>query len=124
MPNTGYETVAGRTPLEVENHTVNDTLTASESGTAHTNKGAPGITTYILPAAVAGMRFTFSVGAAFELRIDPAGTEKVCLPSTGVPGVAGKYLGADAIGETVELRCFEAGVWGVVGYTGTWTAEA
>jgi hypothetical protein len=31
---------------------------------------------------------------------------------------------ADAIGESVSIACFEAGTWAVLGYTGTWTAEA
>lgn len=124
MANTGYETVSGRGATSVEDHTAGDTLTAAESGTAHTNKGAGAAIVLALPVSTKGMRFTFSVGAAQELRIDPNGTEKVSLPSTGVPGAAGKYLTADAIGETISLVCFEAGIWGCVGYAGTWTAEA
>ena len=77
-----------------------------------------------MPAATKGMSFRFAVRAAQELRIDPNGTEKISLPSTGVAGAAGKYLTADAIGETVDLYCPEDGYWVVLGYTGTWTAEA
>jgi hypothetical protein len=64
------------------------------------------------------------VGAAFELRIDPNGTETIALPSTGVQGAAGKYLVADADGETVDIECTKTGQWSVFGFTGTWTAEA
>jgi hypothetical protein len=117
-------TLNGRGYLEVEAHTANDTLTASETGTVHTNTGASGTITIGLPAAEVGMRFMFAVGAAQQLRIDPNGTETISLPSTGVPGAAGKYLVADAIGETVQLACLIAGNWAVLGYTGTWTAEA
>lgn len=109
----------------VEAHTADDTLTAAEMyGSIHTSVGATGTITLALPAAVVGMNAKFRVGAAQELRIDPNGTEKISLPSTGVPGAAGKYLVADANGETVYLVCTKAGEWSVFGYTGTWTAEA
>jgi hypothetical protein len=108
----------------VEAHTAGDTLLSSESGSTHTNAGAAGTITIVLPAATPGLHFIFAVKAAQQLRIDPDGTETISLPSTGVPGAAGKYLVADAIGEHVELRCITAGTWNVMSYTGTWTAEA
>lgn len=106
----------------VEAHTAGDTLTAAESGSVHTNTGAAGAVTLVLPAAAVGLEFFFGVGAAQELRIDPNGTETISLPSTGVPAAAGAYIVADAIGETVHLMCAKAGTWSVMGYTGTWTA--
>lgn len=118
------QTLAGRYPIDVEAHTASDTLTTAENGTLHTNTGASGTITITLPAATVGLRYRFGVGAAQQLRIDPNGTETISLPSTGVPGAAGKYLVADAIGETVELVCAVAGNWNVYGFTGTWTAEA
>lgn len=118
------QTLAGRGLIDVEHHTANDTLTALENGTLHTNKGAGGAITIALPAAVAGLHYRFYVGAAQQLRIDPNGNETISLPSSGVAGAAGKYLVADAIGETVHLMCCEDGTWAVFGYTGTWTAEA
>jgi hypothetical protein len=109
----------------VEAHTADDTLTAAEMyGSIHTSVGATGTVVLALPAAVVGMHGQFRVGAAQELRLDPNGTEKISLPSTGVPGAAGKYLTANADGETVALVCTKAGEWSVMGYTGTWTAEA
>jgi hypothetical protein len=79
---------------------------------------------FSLPVAKAGLHYYFVVGAAQELRIDPNGTETISLPSTGVAGAAGKYLSADAVGESVHLVCWKDGTWAVMGYTGTWTAEA
>ncbi len=117
-------TLNGRGLLDVEAHTANDTLTATETGTWHVNTGASGTITITLPAAAVGMRFGFALGAAQQLRIDPNGTETISLPSTGVPGAAGKYLVADAIGENVEIACWIAGNWSVLNSTGTWTAEA
>lgn len=117
-------TLNGRGLLGVEAHTANDTLTTSESGTWHTNTGASGAITIALPAATVGLRYGFALGAAQQLRIDPNGSETISLPSSGVPGAAGKYLVADAVGENVHLACLIAGNWSVLGYTGTWTAEA
>jgi hypothetical protein len=75
-----------------------------------------------LPAATVGQEFFFYVGAAQELRIDPAASETISLPSSGVAGAGGAYLVADAVGETVHLLCGKAGTWAVMGFTGTWTA--
>lgn len=109
--------------FNAEVHTAADTLLASESGTIHTTVGAGGTVLFTLPAATVGLHYLFKVGAAQELRIDPDGTETIALPSTGVQGAAGKYLTADAAGETVWLVCDTAGEWSVYGYTGTWAAE-
>lgn len=117
-------TLNGRNAWSVTAHTADFTLTANDLGSVHTNTGASGAVTGALPVATPGLWFVFSVEAAQELRIDPNGTETISLPSSGVPGAAGKYLTANAIGETVELYCAVAGSWRVRGYTGTWTAEA
>ena len=106
-----------------EAHTAGDTLTAAESGSVHTNTGAVGTITIVLPAATVGQYFDFHVGAAQEQRLDPNGAEKIGLPRTGVQGAAGKYLVADAVGEWVTLKCVIAGTWTPQGYFGTWTAE-
>jgi hypothetical protein len=118
------QTLNGRGVVTGEAHTASDTLTTAENGTLHSNKGASGAITLTLPAATVGLHYYFYVGAAQELRIDPNGTETISLPSNGVAGAAGKYLTANAVGETVHLMCGEAGTWSVMGYTGTWTAEA
>lgn len=110
--------------LTVEAHTADDTLTTAESGSVHTTYGAAGTVVLSLPAATVGLNYMFVVGAAQELRIDPNGSETISLPSTGVAGAAGKYLTANAAGESVNLVCAYAGTWAVMGFTGTWTAEA
>lgn len=118
------QTLSGRGPIEFTAKTANYTVTTNDSGSGFTNTGAAGAITFALPAATVGLNYYFRVSVAQELRIDPNGTETISLPSTGVPGAAGKYLTADAIGETVRLICAVAGTWSVFGYTGTWTAEA
>ncbi|MCP4571482.1 MAG: DUF2190 family protein [bacterium] len=114
---------AGKAVATAEDHTAADTLTVAESGSIHTNTGASGAIALTLPAATVGLEFYFQVGAAQALQIDPDGTETIALTSTGVQGAAGKYLVADAVGETVHLICTTAGEWSVFGFTGTWTAE-
>jgi hypothetical protein len=115
------QTLSGRGPIEFQAKTANYTVLANESGTGFTNAGAAGAITFALPAATPGLNYYFRVSAAQELRIDPNGTETISLPSNGVPGAAGAYLTADAIGETVRIVCPVAGTWAVFGYTGTWT---
>jgi hypothetical protein len=100
------------------------TLLAFQSGALITNLGAAGAATFVLPAAVPGLEFRFAVKVAQQLRIDPAGTETIEVPSTAAQGAAGKYLWADAIGEFIHIRCLVAGAWSVVNFAGTWTIEA
>lgn len=95
----------------------------TDLGGVLTNTGATGAVSFALPPALPGYEVRARVDAAQALQLDPNGTEQICLPSTGVPGAAGKYLVADAVNETVHLKCREAGIWDVVSYTGTWTAE-
>lgn len=118
------QTLMGRAPIFTEAHTANDTLTAGENGTCHTNTGAAGVITLTLPAATPGLHFCFRVGAAQELRVDPNGTETVSAQATGVPSAAGKYISADAAGEFLHLGCFVAGNWSIMSAVGTWTVEA
>ena len=119
----GNQTLAGRGLIDVEAHVADDTLGTDENGTAHSNTGTSGTVVLTLPPATVGLHYFFALGAAQALRIDPDGTETISLPSSGVPGAAGKYLEADAIGETVHLMCLKAANWNVIGYTGTWTAQ-
>jgi hypothetical protein len=102
------------------------TVTALQAwgGITVSNKAASGAAVFALPAALPGMRVNAVVEAAQELRLDPNGAETIALPSSGVQGAAGKYLGADAVGENVMLVCLTAGTWSVLNYTGTWTAES
>ncbi len=98
-------------------------LTAADSGKTVSTVGAAGALAITLPPAVPGLEFDFYVGAAQELRPTPDGTDKIGLPSTGVAGVAGAYITANAVGETCRLKCMVAGVWSPLGWSGTWTAQ-
>jgi len=112
---------AGGVKKTIEAHTSDDTLTASESGSVHTNLGATGTVTLTLPAsAPQGTVFGFAVQAAQELRIDP-GTAAIRDDSGQT---ADKYKSADAIGECLTVVADSNGDWAVIGKNGAWTEEA
>ena len=112
---------SGGLKKKIEVHTEDDTLTASESGSVHSNIGATGTVTLTLPdAPVAGTFFTFAVQSANELRIDP-GTAAIRDDSGQT---AGKYKSADTIGECICLAADSNGDWITIAKNGTWSEEA
>lgn len=118
------ETLSGRGRRSVTATTANYTVVAgTDNGVTFTNEGASGAITFALPAATVGQWYRFVVKAAQELRIDPNGTETISLP-TGVQQAAGKYIGADAIGERITVECVKAGQWDTCEAVGTWSVES
>ncbi|MHC4475712.1 MAG: hypothetical protein ACYTEL_08700 [Planctomycetota bacterium] len=112
---------AGGAKKTIEAHTSDDTLTAAESGSVHTNLGATGTVTLTLPASAgAGTVFTFSVQAAQELRVDP-GTATIRDDSGQT---ADKYKSAGAIGACLSLAADSNGDWVTIAKNGTWSEEA
>lgn len=99
------------------------TVALTDLGGVLTNTGATAAVLFALPVAIPGYEIQARVDAAFALRLDPNGVEQICLPSTGAPGAAGKYLEGDTVAEYVHLKCNKAGIWDVVSYTGTWVLE-
>jgi hypothetical protein len=97
------------------------TVTTADSGKCFTNLAATAAVTFSLPAATVGLKYRFYVLAAYELQIDPNGTETIGI--AGTQQAAGKYVTADAVGEYVDIECLKAGQWEDVGTRGTWTAE-
>jgi hypothetical protein len=111
---------AGGVKKVIEAHTSDDTLTAAESGSIHSNSGATGIVTLTLPAsAPAGTVFSFVVQAGYELRIDP-GTATIRDDSGQT---ADKYKSANAIGASLSLAADSSGDWVTIAKNGTWTEE-
>jgi len=111
---------AGGVRRTIEAHVADDTLTASESGSVHSNLGATGTVTLTLPATVAeGTEFVFAVQAAQELRIDPgAATIRDDSGQT-----ADCYKSASAVGATLTLVADDNGDWATTAKNGTWTEE-
>jgi len=112
---------AGGVKKTIEAHTSDDTLTAAESGSVHTNLGATGTVTLTLPSsAPEGIVFTFAVQISQELRIDP-GTAAIRDDSGQT---ADKYKSADSIGECLTVVADSNGDWATIAKNGTWTEEA
>lgn len=110
------------------NLTSNTTLLASESGTHITNLGASAHVTVTLPQSPpAGTRFSFTLLAAQQLRIQP-GAAGAIYGAFGSGAYAklsdNKYCVADAIGEQIELIADGNGDWISRGDEGTWTNQA
>ena len=112
---------AGGVRRTIEAHTADDTLSAAESGSVHTNLGATGAVTLALPVdSPEGIELAFAVQEAQELRIEPG--EAAIRDSSGQ--TAGKYKSASVIGAGLTLVADSHGDWAVVSRTGTWTQEA
>lgn len=117
-------TLNGRGLRTVTPKTAEYTVVADvDNGVVFTNQGASGAITFNLPPATPGQWFDFVVMEAQELRINPNGNETISL-TTGVQQAAGKYIGADAAGEYIQIVCVKAGQWNAIGGVGTWTAES
>lgn len=111
---------AGGIEKTIQAHTSDDTLTASESGSLHTNLGATGTVTLALPAMpTEGTEFTFAVQVGHELRVDPGAA--MIRDDSGQ--TADKYKSANAIGASLTLVADSNGDWATVGKNGTWTEE-
>ncbi len=111
---------AGGVRRQIEAHTSMDLLEESESGGVHTNRGATGTVTLILPdPATEGTCFTFAVQAGQELRVDP--DTKTIRDDCGQ--TAGKYKACSTIGASLVLVADGNGDWVTIAKNGSWTEE-
>jgi hypothetical protein len=103
------------------NKTTSYTVLTTDSATTFDNTGAAGQVVYTLPAAAAGLTFSFTntaAGAGFTKAM-ATGTDKIA--QLGVLGGAAGFVVSTAIWTTITLTCSAAGTWVVTGVTGTWT---
>jgi len=108
--------------VSIEHHTADDTLTAAESGSVHTNLGEDGAMTLTLPQdAIVGDWFHFAVMTAQELRIDPGAAGAIYI--SGAKQTDNKYIWADDEGESVMLVADGNGDWVALFATGVWGVE-
>lgn len=109
--------------VTVEAHTASDTLTATETGSVHTNYGATGDIVLTLPSAEAGLEFEFKVMAAYKITVTAASGDTIRLGTSSATSTGGSVW-ADAVGESVRLTALDATQWVTTGGTaavGTWT---
>ncbi|MHC4790335.1 MAG: hypothetical protein ACYS8Y_02685 [Planctomycetota bacterium] len=112
---------AGGIKKNIEAHTSDDTLTAAESGSVHTNLAATGTVTLTLPASgPEGTVFSFAVQAAQELRVNPG----VATIRDDSGQTADKYKSANAIGASLTIVADSNGDWATIAKNGTWTEES
>jgi len=109
----------GLFPVEAKtgNYTV---VTPDDVGKLFTNEGAGGTITFSLPAATVGQHYYFAIAAAQTLQVDPAASENISLPPTGVLQGNGVDIFSNVVGETLHVICAVTGTWNVWGTTGTW----
>ena len=112
---------AGGIKKTIQAHTADDTLTAAESGSVHTNLCASATVTLTLPdPAPPGTVFSFAVQATQQLRIDP-GTAAIRDDSGQT---ADKYKSAGTIGAAIMIIADSVGSWATIAKNGTWSEEA
>ena len=106
---TAGEVTTRLTGLAVVNYTSTPvTITTAMSGQVSTNYGAGLLINFNLPAAVAGMHYSFVRHAAYAIRLNPNGSEPIG-DATG-----GKYLELQSSGR-VDMRSYVTGTWIVDG---------
>lgn len=97
-------------------------LTAPESRMTFTNEGTSAKVGFTLPAAAAGLVFTFIVQDADGIRVTAAAGDTIRV--AGEVSIAAGYIESTTIGSTMTLMAINATEWLVVpAYLGTWTLE-
>lgn len=112
---SGWVNVADR---PVEAFTGHDTLTSVESGKTCTNEGAGALITLTLPAAAAGLEFTFIVMAAQTLQIKLPGTDVARVAAAFTTG--GGTASSSTVGDAITLKCVNGTTWVATSVVGTW----
>ena len=94
-----------------------------DSGSTFTNKGASAAITFTLPPSESGLVLRFYVTEAYNLILDPYGTETIA-GLTGLQGSAGDYLYSNVPNAYVEIKCEDAGAWQIRKVVGNWVNSA
>jgi hypothetical protein len=102
-----------------------DTLTAYQSGHIFVDmggvtSGAGSGSTYILPAASAGLVFNFVVGSQTTVTIDTLSASDTIYGVTPVVAGNGIKNSSKVTGDSIELLGVATGKWVIKNYGGTW----
>lgn len=102
-------------------------IAATQTGTIFQIDCSSGAVHIDLPAATAGIEFTFNVtDGTNALQIDPSGSEYLKLANGSKTSAGGDYITNDtakAAEDGCRLRCVITGVWEHYDSRGTWTEE-
>jgi hypothetical protein len=124
----------GLTRLVAAQATGTKAVSAAESGTMFVNTQGASTTTFTLPAAAAGLEYTFvEANASGEILITPAagdaivgkihaaqdGTALAPAAGTGIKNTAATNVAGDAI----TLVALDATTWYAVAQTGLWASQ-
>lgn len=103
---------------DVEPKTANYPVLAADSGKTFTNEGTTAKRNFTLPAAVAGLFYTFIVIDADGLTVTAAAGDTIRL-SAAVSAAAGN-TDSTTVGSVVRLEAINATEWIATSIVGTW----
>ncbi len=107
--------------LQIIHHSKDESISLSDTGKIHTNRGSAGLITLLLPEkAPPGIEYTFALVENYELRIDPQ-SNKLFADSTTIDD---KYYSSLYLGGLMRVCSDKNGDWIVIARYGTWTREA
>jgi len=113
--------IIGPTTYQTKNltKTSNFSLTSIDSATYVNNSGAGGTVTNTLPAATAGLHYSFVILTAQNMTVQAVGSDT--LRNAATASAAGGFANASTIGNSFHLYCPVAGQWLMESVQGTWT---
>ncbi len=110
-----------RAYLPLEHHVEDDTLTAIESGSVHTNSGSgTEIVTLTLPAPVAGLNYRFMCLDSAGIKIN-AQTGDVIYAESGTDFGGGTSVESVEVVSTIYLMAVSDSEWVMLSVTGAWS---
>lgn len=96
------------------------TLSSTQNRAWVTNEnGTTSVRTVTLPAAAAGLEYTFLCRSTVQFIVKPNGADKIGIPTSGALGTSGLSIAATVAGNSVRLAAFVAGAWQPIGSAGT-----
>lgn len=106
-------------PIAFSGGSTNTTISFADSLERSDNTGSTANGTFTLPAAIAGMTYTFTVTDADGINIRAVGDDVIIVGITVTSAAA--FIGSTTIGSTITLTAHNSTQWIAESMTGTWT---
>jgi len=97
------------------------TITAAMSGNVFTNEGAAGQIVFTLPAAAAGLNYTFYVYENKNLRVQTATGDQI--KSGKFISIVTGHVEADEVGSLIDIIAVNSSLWVVRSMVSAWRLE-